>query len=606
MTKQATSAPLRSVPKFDEALALHQAGRLEDADQIYRNILEQDPTHGAALHLSGLVNYEQGRFSEALSLVARALKANPKSADVLIDYSVILQALDRSEEALAQFDQLLNRCPEDARLHYNRGNTLKRLARYDDALASYDRAIELAPDLVVAHQNRAATLVALNRNEEALADYDRVLELLVDPADRVSLLVDRSRVLSRLKRYEEAWEDCEKALERSPDSAEALTQRGAILTEVGRPDEALVQYEHALRVAPDLIGAHLNKGNALGALNRLDEALLSYAEVQARKPEHADANFNEALVRLCLGDFKAGWPKYEYRWMRERYAAARPTYPRPMWTGKEDVRGKTVLLCAEQGFGDAIQFSRYATIVAALGAKILIGVHRPLVEVLATVPGVAQVIADGDELPNFDLYCSLLSLPLAFGTEPATIPANIPYIRASQDRIAKWRDRMSANNRLRVGICWAGTGEHSNNRNRSMTLEIFAALLAIPGIDFVSVQKDVSDIEAAILQHFNVTQLGQEFKDFSDTAAVLAMLDVVISVDTSVAHLAGAMGKAAAVLIPFAPDWRWMLHRTDSPWYPTMRLYRQSRISDWNEPIERIHRELSAVASRGLQRKADA
>ena len=215
-----------------------------------------------------------------------------------------------------------------------------------------------------------------------------------------------------------------------PDHVDALIQRGIILTELGRPDEALAQYQQALSINPDSILAHLNLGNALGALNRLDDALRSYAEVLARDPENADANFNEALARLCLGDFRGGWPKYEYRWKRERYAAARPVYPRPGWSGKEDVRGKTVLLCAEQGLGDAIQFSRYATVLATLGAKVLIGVHRPLAEVLATVPGVAQVIPDGDDLPHFDLYCSLLSLPLAFGTEPATIPANIPYIQA--------------------------------------------------------------------------------------------------------------------------------------------------------------------------------
>ena len=278
-------------------------------------------------------------------------------------------------------------------------------------------------------------------------------------------------------------------------------------------------------------------------MNRLDDALQSYAEVLARDLEHADANFNEALVRLCLGDFRGGWPKYEYRWKRERYAAARPVYPRPVWSGKEDVRGKTVLLCAEQGLGDAIQFSRYAAVLATLGAKVLIGAHRPLAEVLATVPGVAQVIPDGDDLPHFDLYCSLLSLPLAFGTEPATIPANIPYIQAQAERIAKWRDRVPASGRLRVGICWAGSNGHWNNRNRSMTLQRLAAIFSIPGIDFVCLQKEVDDIQSQVLHHFNVTQLGREFSDFADTAAVVAMLDIVISVDTSVAHLAGAMGR---------------------------------------------------------------
>ena len=598
MAKQATARPLQPDQSIEHGLKLHQAGQFDAAAEIYSAVLATEPTHFAALHLSGLVKYQQGDFPEALRLVAAALKTKPGSADALMDYGAVLLALARHDEALSQFDQLLADHADDVRLHYNRGNALKQAGRYEEALACYDRALELAPDLTVAHQNRASTLAGLDRNEEALAVYDRALGSTADPAVRISLLMDRSRILTRLKRYDEAWAGYGEVLAQCPDHVDALIQRGIILTELGRPDDALAQYQRALSVNPDSVLAHLNAGNALGALNRLDDALHSYAEVLARDSEHADANFNEALVRLCLGDFRGGWPKYEFRWKRERYAAARPVYPRPVWSGKEDVRGKTVLLCAEQGLGDAIQFSRYATVLATLGAKVLIGVHRPLAEVLATVPGVAHVIPDGDDLPHFDLYCSLLSLPLAFGTEPATIPANIPYIQAQAERIAKWRDRVPANGRLRVGICWAGSNEHWNNRNRSMTLQRFAAIFSIPGIDFVCLQKEVDDIQSQVLHHFNVTQLGREFSDFADTAAVVAMLDIVITVDTSVAHLAGAMGKATAVLIPFAPDWRWMLHRTDSPWYPTMRLYRQSAIDDWEGPLERVRRELTDLAHR--------
>ena len=600
MAELATARALESGTSIEETLKLNQPGRLDEADCPYRDILEGDPANCSTLHLAGLVKYQQGDFPAALRLVAAALKAKAASPDLLMDHGAILQALNQFDEALSQFDQLLADGVEDARLHYNRGNALKSLGRYNEAVASYDRALGLEPDMLVAHQNRASTLAGLDRNEEALAGYDRVLENAV-LADRISLLLDRGRILIRLKRYEEAWVGYGEVLTHRPDHAEALTQRGVILTELGQPDEALAQYELALRSDPDFILAHLNCGNALGALNRLDEALLSYDKVLTRAPEHADANFNAALVRLCLGDFRGGWRQYEYRWKRERYVAARPVYPRTIWSGKEDVRGKTVLLCAEQGFGDAIQFSRYATVLAKLGAKVLIGAHRPLATLLTTVPGVTGVIPDGDDLPYFDFYCSMLSLPLAFSTQPATIPAEIPYIRAQAERVVQWRPRMPKNGRLRVGICWAGSGEHSNNRNRSMTLERFAALFSIPGVDFVSLQKEVDDDQAAILRHFNVTQLGQDFSDFVDTAAVVAMLDIVISVDTSVAHLAGAMAKATAVLIPFAPDWRWMLYRTDSPWYPTMRLYRQSAIHDWSEPIARIHRELSAIAGRKQQ-----
>ena len=295
---------------------------------------------------------------------------------------------------------------------------------------------------------------------------------------------------------------------------------------------------------------------------RLEEAFVSYAEAIALVPEHADANFNSAIARLCLGNLRDGWSQYEYRWKRK---GLRPReFPQPMWRGEKDLHGKTVLLLAEQGLGDTINFIRYAPLVAALGAKVILGVQVPLKVVASTVPGVFQVLGEGEPLPEFDLHCPLLSLPLVFETELATIPANIPYLWPFEERMAKWRPRLPQSGHLRIGICWAGSGAHLNDRNRSMQLERFAKLLSVPNLDFISVQKEVDDAEASILRQHGVIQLGQEFTDFSDTAAVVAMLDLLITVDTSVAHLAGAMGKAVALLVPFAPDWRWLLDRTDS------------------------------------------
>jgi hypothetical protein len=319
------------------------------------------------------------------------------------------------------------------------------------------------------------------------------------------------------------------------------------------------------------------------------------------KPDSADAKFNEALTRLCLGDFRRGWEKYEARWERPEFAKDRPSYPRPEWRGEAELQGKTILLVAEQGFGDAIQFARYAPMVAALGAKVLLGVRSPLTALMAQVPGVSQVIGGGETLPDFDLYCPLMTLPLAFGTELATIPSRVPYIKPPEERVAKWRDRLPESGRLRVGICWAGISGHPNNRRRSIPIERFARILSAPGVEFVNLQRDVGERDAAVLSEHGVHQLGQEFTDFADTAGVIALLDLVISVDTSVAHLAGAMAKAVGVLIPFSPDFRWMLERTDSPWYPTMRLYRQPAIGDWESPLERLRLELSALGSRPLK-----
>ena len=255
---------------------------------------------------------------------------------------------------------------------------------------------------------------------------------------------------------------------------------------------------------------------------QLQEALASYSRAVELDPEHADANFNAALARLCLGDFRDGWRQYEYRLKKKEFATLVRAVPQPLWRGEKDLHGKTILLMAEQGFGDAIQFVRYAPLVAALGAKVLLGVRRPLADLLATVPGVAAVFGENEPLPEFDLYCPLLSLPLAFETELATIPANVPYIRAHEERIAKWHGRLPDGRRLRVGICWAGTSAHSNNRRRSMPLESFAAVLSAADVDFVSLQTDVDETDAAMLRAAGVLQLGSEFVDFADTAAVIS------------------------------------------------------------------------------------
>jgi hypothetical protein len=336
----------------------------------------------------------------------------------------------------------------------------------------------------------------------------------------------------------------------------------------------------------------------LGTMTRMEEALASYDKAIALEPENVEANFNASVARLSSGDFRDGWKQYEYRWKRKGVAWQPSDFEQPVWDGEEDLRGKTVLLLAEQGLGDTINFVRYAPLVAARGAKVILGVQKPLKELVATVPGISGVLTDGEPFPDFDLHCPMLNLPGAFATEVATIPANIPYLSPYRKRIEKWHSRLPQDGRMRVGIVWSGNSAHLNDHNRSIALERFAALLSVPGIDFISVQKDVNEAQAAILDRHGVLNLGPQFEDFADTAAVVAMLDLLMAVDTSVAHLAGAMGKAVALLVPFAPDMRWLLDRTDSPWYPTMRLFRQSAIGDWDGPLERLRQELSDAANR--------
>jgi len=626
MAKQATVPLSRCTRSIERALLLHRQGRLGRAERIYNAVLAADPQHFAALHLSAILKHQQGRSAEALRLVCAALNAQPGSTDALASYGVILEALNRHDEALAAFDRALEMGAGGPAVHFNRANVLDIVGRYADALAGYDTVLALAPGHVDALYNRGNTLVALDRCDEAVASFDRALSMAPERADvhanrgaalmeldridealesldravavdpnNVAALNTRGNALTRLKRYDEALASYDRALALSPGHVHALSNRGLALFELGRCDEALDHYTQALRVAPGFVPAHLKRGNTLVKLKRMEEALASYTRAIALAPNNREANFNAAITRLCLGDFCEGWKQYEYRWDRKKYAP-RPNFPRPIWRGEMDVRGKTILLTAEQGLGDAIQFVRYAPLVAALGAKVLLGVHRPLTALMATVPGISQVVGPDETLPDFDLYCPLLSLPLAFATDLATIPATVPYLRPHEGRLAKWRGRLAESGRLRVGICWAGSAAHANDCNRSIPLDRFATILSVSDVDFVSLRKEVSDLETAILRRHDVLQLGEEFGDFADTAAVVAQLDLVISADTSVAHLAGAMAKAVGLLVPFSPDWRWLLERTDSPWYPTMRLFRQTAIGDWDGPLARVRAELAALA----------
>jgi tetratricopeptide (TPR) repeat protein len=476
---------------------------------------------------------------------------------------------------------------------HQQGRHVEALQLVGAALAGASRSAELL-------NNYGLILTALTRHQEALGYFEDALAL---GAGNLAALRNRAGALKRLQRFDRALAAYEAVLALNPGDVDALNECGGLLTWLNRPAEAVACYDKALAVAPGITELHINKGTALVALNRHEDAIESFAAAIAIDPERAEAHYNQSLVHLRLGAFRSGWRRYEWRWKKFVGAGQGRCSVAPLWLGAESLKDKTILLIAEQGLGDSIHFVRYAPLVAALGARVILGVQSPLKALAATVPGVAQVLGDGEPLPPVDFHCPLLSLPLAFQTELATVPANIPYLRAPDERLGTWRGRVPSNGRLRVGICWAGSATHLNDRNRSIALDRFATLLSVPVLDFVSVQKEVSGPQAELLRAYGVTQLGQGFTDLADTAAVLAMLDLVISVDTSVAHLAGAMGKAVALLLPFAPDFRWLLDRTDSPWYPTMRLYRQPAIGDWHTPLDRLRQELAVVASRPAERR---
>ncbi len=657
---------------FADGVKLHQAGRLADAEKIYRQILAALPDHFDCLHLLGLIFLQRGHHARAVEQIGTALQRDPDNIFALNNRGIALKELDRLDEALASYDRAVAMRPDYAEALSNRGNTLQLLRRFDEALASYDRAIAARPDYVEALLNRGNTLKELQRFDEALASYGRALA--VDP-NSAPAHANRGSVLHELKRFDEALASCDRAIAVRPDIAEVHAIRGNVLCGLKRCEEALVSYDRALALQPAMAQAHYNRGNALhelkrfdaalasydralvlrpdyaeahynrgnvlhvlkrfdealagydralalrpdyaeavanrGAtlhdLKRYDEALASYDGALALRPDFADAHYNEAMCRLLLGDFDRGWQKHEWRWETAQLRAAKRNFTQPLWLGAGDIKGKTILLHAEQGLGDTIQFCRYAPLVAQRGAHVILEVQKPLRELMNTLPGAIQVVSKGDPLPEFDYHCPLLSLPLAFATRLETIPSAAPYLSAPESKIRVWVERLGEQAKPRIGVVWAGNprkelpGANRIDSQRSVSFDLLAPLFQLTGCDFYSLQKGgdaVQQLRASPWRHA-IIDWTDDLRDFSDTAALIEHLDLIISVDTSVAHLAGALGKPCWLLNRYNTCWRWLADREDSPWYPTTRLFRQDATRQWDPVIARV-----AAALDGYVREA--
>jgi hypothetical protein len=508
--------------------------------------------------------YEDGEFGKAERLCTALLENHPDNFDALHCLGRIHFQRGRLDAALALFQAALKSDLQRADGFASLGLVFHSLAQFERALISYDEGLRLAPDNAELLNRRGVALLELGRPREALENFDRLLAC--DPT-HFDGLGNHANALLKLNRVAEALAAYDRALELAPKNAQLLTNRAVALRRLDRPQEAAMSAARALR----------------------------------SKPDFAQARFVESVARLTLGDFSAGWRGYEARWAVGAAAAKDRRFAAPLWLGKESLKGQTILLHAEQGFGDTIQFVRYAPLVAARGAKIILEVQPQLVRLLSRIPGVETVIARKKPLPRFDCHCPLLSLPLAFATEPETIPAEVPYIAPADEDVQAWRARLPQlpQQRPLVGLVWSGERSHDNDLNRSLRLKTLTPLLDLPDVQFVSLQHEVREEDAALLRSRpDVLRIGANFRDFADTAAAIAALDMVISVDTAVAHLAGAMGKPLFLLLPFAADFRWLRERADSPWYPTARLFRQPQFGDWDSVVKVLRQELARLGSR--------
>jgi tetratricopeptide (TPR) repeat protein len=664
---------------LDLAVKHHQAGRLREAEGIYRRILEGDPNNPHALHLLGVLASQVGQNDSAVEYLRRAIAQNPTAAQYQCNLGAALVTAGRIEEAIETYQRVLvlqpdlpeayaslgiaqmrlgqfagavesletaiKSKPNDFKILDSLGSALSQNGRQEDAVRILQRALALRSDFAPTHHTLGNALVRLDRFDEAIVEYRAALALRPDYAavqcSLAGLLIDKGHA-------DEAIELARRALALAPNSVAAWYNLGRALHKQNRFEESEAALRRALDFDPGFFLAHNGLGNALLGMKRYDEAIEAFNQMLKIEPsgegrynlagalwesgrceeaieeykaaesmgfsdprlhnnlgaihhqlgryEKAEgcfrralkvgdgfplARFNLGMIQLLEGDFKDGWIGYESRWKAKSIPQPARYAELGMWDGG-DLRGKRILLDCEQGFGDSIQFARYIPLIAERGGQAILATQPELRRLLKTAPGVEKIVSPPEEIPMFDVQCPLLSLGNLFGTTVENIPAKVPYLFADQAAAESWGKRVPGDDRMKIGLCWSGSPKHLQDRVRSLSPEDLMPLGEVANTWFCSLQKGAQSQPA-----FPITDWTSELADFADTAALIANLDLVISCDTAVAHLAGALGKAVWLLLPFVPDWRWLLDRDDSPWYPTMRLFRQTKSGDWRSPIRK-------------------
>ena len=575
---------------------LQELGRFEKAADNYQQALQIKPDCAEIHNNLGISYQRMNRHKEAETVFLRALQVKPDFVEAHINLGVTLNKSGRPNEAEACYRHALGIKPDSAEAYINLANIIKESGRLNEAESCYRLALHFKPDLAEAHFNLGVMLQDAGHLNEAEICYKRALQFKPDFAEALSNLGNTLKDSNRLNEAEICYLQ---AVQVNPDSAELHNNLGVIRKDMGRLSEAEASLRRALQINPDFAGAHNNLGITLKETGYLREAENSYRRALQIDPDYAEAHCNLAITLLALGELSAGWEENEWRWATPQMISGRRDFAQPQWRG-EMAEGKTLLIHSEQGYGDTLQFCRYASLAAARGLRVVLEVQPPLVRLLRSLAGADQVVGSDEQLPVFDLHCPLLSMPLALKTTLATIPSAELYLHADQAQVEAWKARLAAlpNKGHRIGLVWAGNS-HTHwpqaaivDRQRSLRPENLAPLLKLSGFHFVSLQKGGT----VAPESFHLTDFMAEMKDFADTAALIANLDLVIAVDTAVAHLAAALGKPVWVLNRFDSCWRWLRERQDSPWYPSVRLFRQPKAGDWQTVLEQVVEELCLFA----------
>ena len=574
---------------LSRARALHQGGRLDEARALYGQVLMADPDNAEALHLQGYLWFQSGDAGRALQLIGRAIELKPSNASYRYNRALILQQTGALEPAAADFQQVAALQPADLGAWEGLGETLLNLGRAEEALAAWDSALALRPGSAELNSNRGVALRVIGRLDEALAAQDKALAADPRYAEGWS---NRGNVLKDLDRLDEAVESFDRALALHPQMVEAMVNRGNVLRELARLPEALTDYDRAIALSPNFPDAYHHRSVLMLDMQRPAQAIAGFDRAATLRQPYPEAEAALAMALLYGGDLEQGFKLYEDRLLFPPAA----TQDRPRWTGQAPIAGQTLLVWAEQGLGDTIQFCRYAPLLAAQGARVVLQVQTPLVPLLRGMPGAEAVIGPNLTPPPFDQHIPLLSLPLALGTRLDTIPAPTAYLQPDPDRVKVWSERLGPATRRRIGLVWSGAAGHRNDRHRSTTLA--RLLAALPEeFEYVSLQQEIRDHDQATLDaHPDVRSFTRDLNDFTDTAALISLMDAVVGVDTSIAHLAGALGKDVRVLLArIGQDWRWMAEGEETPWYPSMRLYRQGEDNDWAGPLGAVGADLAKL-----------
>ncbi|MCD6561075.1 MAG: tetratricopeptide repeat protein [Deltaproteobacteria bacterium] len=615
---------------YNMGAAFHQLGRLKPALACFQKVIILDPDFVQAYHNSGIISQQLGNITRAIEYYKKALHLDPNRVESNYNMGNALQELGALQEAVFYYQKAITLKPDYVEACYDAGNVFLAQRKFNESISCFLKALKLRPDLAEPYNNMGKAYIGQKKINSAISCFQKAIQLRHDFAEAYYNLGD---VMQAQDNPDAAIKYYEQAVRFRPNFLEAYNNLGNALRSKGSLEEAVQNYKQVVRIKPDLAEGYYNLGSTLRLQEEYERAIENLAIAIKLKPDYAEAynnlaltlknqgdidgaiknftlaisfkpglavaHWNRSFTYLLNEDFKRGFEDYEWRFKTDKWKTIYPyRYDVSRWDGTAAL-DKTILIHDEQGLGDTIQFVRYIPMVKSMCGTVILETRKSLINLLQGFPGIDKLVersSDGKPPVVFDLYVPLLTLPLIFKTKLKTIPANVPYLHADPKKAGCRRNRLGTG--YKVGIVWAGRPQHLNDRNRSCTLKQFLPLAEIPGIRLYGLQKgELKGKSEEISQRAGLINLGDRFEDFSDTAGAIENLDLVISVDTSVAHLAGAMGKPIWVLLPFIPDWRWMMGRKDSPWYPTMRLFRQERPGDWDSVFRRVTEELRVKVS---------